>query len=698
MAPARAAGFDLSRWLAEQDVTDRDETLDDQCARVYLLHLRLSSSDGGVSLARTIVDAENAAAVASIAALVDSDEPRFAVMALVDLLGALRGGDEDGDARRLVVAMTAIAAAVPTVVGVLVRKAGEGDVCEDAMSYALTLLSFMLGEDGRLEPCVRAMLREEAARPAWLKASMRLWRDAEVVAHVPGVDAPDFERGLGFVVTVFLGQVVAPVNGRAGGDGTFGRAALVGMGAWSVSFLSMRLYAAHVTEDERTRLVDVLWACCVHDAEFAREFIFEDAATVRAIANSASAVGAEEEMEAGACSALSDDADEMGCGSADGSDDGKTVEGSAVDPEMLLCASRTAACVFAHARLMQHALRDGERAPLRRRRFLRRHAPRAWFWDAMRHCADLCYSFAGYEVALGDRCADFIQAPCARSALSLTVWRAAEWLATDTVTWRAADGGAVLSRGQILERVASVSNVLCQASAEPLVAQSALNLAMTLLKRQSGAATPVAALSPNALNVCEWCLSSDTRDSPHLQACGGCGLTFYCDQDHMRLHWRRFHRRSCAGKGGDAFAGSAFVVDAGGVLQRRVGGEQLDAALTHEGVESVMRACGPMVERLGKALRMVEGRPAGHAAVHVVPRGCVVREVSSLLRSGRAGAEDVVAAMIMTCRQNNGSSVLGCWPGVDRGRRHLGLFRATSRCTRECSGCAGHDSVCSTIV
>jgi hypothetical protein len=193
--------FSIEQWLQAQDVSDRDETLDEQCAQMYILHQALASEETGQALARVIIDCDETA-IDFIAEMTKSEEPRFAIMALVDLLGALGRSPEhrSRESCHRAVALKRVARAMPCVVRALCEKASSNDICGDAMSYALTLLSFLLGKAGCQErddlQCVRSIASLE-----WLKVVMRIWKDPDLVGHVPGEEAPNFRRGLGYLVT-----------------------------------------------------------------------------------------------------------------------------------------------------------------------------------------------------------------------------------------------------------------------------------------------------------------------------------------------------------------------------------------------------------------------------------------------------------------------------------------------------------------
>jgi hypothetical protein len=72
----------LEQWMAaQQDLSDFDETLDEQSARLFLLHQRLASPQHGPALAEEMVRA-SPPAIPAVAALVNSDEPRMSVMVM----------------------------------------------------------------------------------------------------------------------------------------------------------------------------------------------------------------------------------------------------------------------------------------------------------------------------------------------------------------------------------------------------------------------------------------------------------------------------------------------------------------------------------------------------------------------------------------------------------------------------------------
>lgn len=809
-------------WLAAQDVSQRDETLDEESARVWLLHRALvddgSDAEGeggeggggggeGPELARAIAGAPDG--VAQIGEAVDCEEPRFAVMAMVDLIAVLKrriGGDGDGEGERRdedgggktvewrewAGAVRCVAEAVPAVLAVLVRKAGEGDVCGDAMAYAVTLVTFLVGEEareavetGHHRPGGREAWRrlvEAASRVEWLKVCMRLWKDNDLAAHVPGVDDRDECHGLGFLVTVFLDALVSAGGGGSGGGGV---AALCGMGVWAVSFLSLRLYARGVGEDERVRIVGVLWVCVKFDPQFGARLVFEDTCAMQALCESARRVGDEEEEDGGSCmsegdgrSVGADNSGVAGLGDvvmeAQGDQEGREAhaamddieivdfvggDGAAIggiggagaaaipeddaqgsacsvedddgearreseeredgigsaDPEELVLAARRGSGVFAHVRLLAQAVRDAPGADMRRRRFLRRMAPRPWLWSAAERSAELVYSLAGYELALGDRCAEFIKAPCARNALSFLAWRTAEWLSVDTVQWPVSEG-QLLSREQIFERVATVSRALCDASAVPLLAECAHGLASAGLEREQASNSDGgddnfngaenqridrlggqnAQTTTKVLNVCEWCLASDTEEAPRLKACGGCREVFYCNEEHMRAHWKRHHKFACAGKAAKPFLGSLLIADARQNLRDRSSGEALGAVFVRDGIEALVSRYGSFLVSMGFALCVVEG-DAGVVEVKALPRGQVVRDLLNKFKT--CGAQDVGHVMVETCSRFNGAFGLAVVHDIEASNFKCSLYRASAPtggpapCCH--SGCSGHDVICS---
>jgi hypothetical protein len=693
------APFHLDRWLAALDVTERDETLDERSARVYALHLRLSSVEDGLILARRIADADEAAPIRTMVSLTDSDEPRFAVMAVVDLVGALQGSAETSDAQRLLLVMAAVVDAIPLLLEILDVRARQGDVCEDTMSYALTLMSFLLGEEARLSADARSALRTATADKVWLKSVMRLWNESDLKGHLPGADSPDYERGLGSLVAVYLQHVVGLGAPGLSEDATAGTLAIASLGIWAVSFISMRLYDEHVTEAERIRLMDVLYACCLWDAEFSAQ-VFDDYATVQALCYSASHITGEVYEIDGISEVVEEEEDgsphdyamaervcdtegraEQGSTRKHGAGDDANVS-EAPDPTMLLAATRTAAGLFAHLRLLNHGLRGGDGEEERRRRFFRRCGPRAWLWSALRHCAELSHGLAGYQVVFGDECCRFLASPCAFSALSSIVWASAVWLSTDPIQWRVPGGsGSILSRSAVLEQSVSVADLLCQTTEAPLLAMCSTALAGMIRTREASGAAAAVGKAPKSGNVCEYCLTRETEHAATtMKACSGCGASFYCNADHLRAHWVLSHKRACKGRLASSLSHAGVALSPDNTLHvSRPPPPPTTAPTTPANISYLWpaaRTYGAAVAPLGGALVV----DAASGISRYSPRG---RLLASLPRAGTAGA---LAAVL---RGDGGSFALAA------GGAAAAVFRVAGggwECSRV--GCAGHDVAC----
>lgn len=456
----------------------------------------------------------------------------------------------------------------------------EGDdVCLDAMSYALALFGFMLGAKAGLGAGEREALRAAVSGDVFLKVAMRLWRGAGA-RHVAGTDEEDAVRGVGYVVTAFVQAVAGCGEGYVEGACS-GRGVIVGMGDWFITFWLVRMSAIGVGADERARLVTVVWACCEESPVFGRECVWDDLAVVTAVARSARVMAEE------AVSALDlgdedaeDEEDGSGpvganCEANDGTEASLEVSGKSAGigrEARLLIATRAASCAFAHVRFFLWSLRNSDSTSagrLRRRRFLRRYCLRSWFMDALDHCADLSYALAGFEIALGPGCSKYIQAPCLRSSLSFIVWKVAEWLSTDSVTWKTNPGGTVLDRRTIWRRLRQPAAILCDATAAPLQALCALSLIDIAASGRDGSKSSLTVSSVEKRYVfCEWCFASGSEGCVDLKACGGCGETWYCGSDHMRLHWKSGHKRACLGSakatahGAHRLIGKALTCDA----------------------------------------------------------------------------------------------------------------------------------------
>lgn len=758
--------FSLEAWLAEQDVSERDETLSDRQARLFFLHQRLSDSERvqeSVALARRFLDSDAGLQLSCLVSIsVDEPEPRFALLALVDILqllrrdynsssskgndgedGSRRSDGEDasrpsdgGDASRRKAFCRILAASAPDIVRALLSMAEVGDVCEDSMSCALALFSFLLGRHSGLSDAEREGLRLGAVgSPPWLKVAMRLWLDEAAAAHVAGRDEGDAEHGLGFLVTAFLQHVAGCAEEEEGGvvhGACAGRAALVvELGPWFLSFFLARLSAGSVCEDERARLVTVLWACCAEYPSFAKEHVWDDLALITAVAASAAclsknalvpvvAPAAPDGPTVAAAADAAGDATAVCSGKVPAAvpshDAGEQQvleecseeeEAEALRAARLLFATRAAGGVFSHFRLFQLALRDDDQGgpdaaagSLRRQRFLRRYGLRMWFWDALRHAATLSYSLAGYEIALGAGCSKFIAAPCLRSSLSFVVWKVAEWLATDEVKWKTNPGGTVLTRREIWERLFPASSILCDATAVPLQAQCALNLAKLMLEEgrdthqhhQSLGAADDDRLPRGAF--CEWCFVPGCGKSVELKSCGGCGRTRYCGTDHMRFHWKSGHKLACAGGKADESSlliGKAVYFDPTDADNGGGGGCAADDLAQCGGLvaQALLQVHGAKLAKQGLALRFGPAASKRGDAVHF---GQLLSQATNI---------SLVTAVLQTCRQGGNEFV----PVAEH---HSGEGAASPRliCLHRCGdsedwttacarlGCYGHDSSC----
>lgn len=680
--------FSLVAWLASQDVTDRDETLDERCARVHALHQALVKPDEGVVLARRISDGDVATVVRDIVLLVDSDEPRFGAMVLVDLVGALREGRDEEDGRRLRDSMAAISRAIPLLFLTIDKRARKGDVCEDTMSYSLTLLSFLLAGDNILSDAERAVLRNAVVDTTWLKASMRLWKEADILGHVPGSDTPDYHLGLGAVVTMFLHHVVQ--GGEAVLDSDMsGARALAKLGSWAVSHIVMRLYDSNIGGAERKRLIDVTYACCACDSSFFN-LIFDDANILQAVCDSASSfILTHSELERF-------DEEEGGC------------ESEEVATRVVARTIQNCTGAFAHLRLLQLACQDGERSVDRQLQFFRLCGSNFWFWKAVGMCAKYLDEASSYNSRHGKSCYDLWVAPCCIAMLSNILWGIMKWLASRADSGDLTVDGSMTTTAWVLAQALRMALKLSRMTNDSLVLGCTLALGDSI-KARCTAESPEPtrdSIEPRRRenlrghDFCEFCLKS-SKDIGHLMhVCSGCRHGNFCNPDHLRRHWRPAHKRACKGKASESLAlfdihvaqDGALTFGIPGVDDRIQGRSVLDAR-----VLSLTHAVGPALASLGGGVvhrgRGEDSLDNDTAQVRYLPRGKLLASLKLA-----TAEEDVVAAMARVCAERVSDTVLiaCCSPNS---AQTLSLCRVSGpKDTCKHFGCPGHAVCCSAYV
>lgn len=719
MVPDDGSVFDLRRWLAAQDVTDHDETLNDGCARVHALHQSLVSEEHGLLLARRIADGDIVASVRGIVLLVDSEEPRLAVMVLVDLVGVLNMREEENHGRRVSMTMGAIVLAIPLLFRTLDKRARDGDVCEDTMSYAMTLLSFLLAEEFRLGQSERLKLRTAVTDTTWLKAVMRLWKENDILGHVPGVDVPDHECGLGAAVTTFLHHVVQGGKAEPRESWGVGARALVKLGSWVVSFISMRLYNEYIGDRERIRLMDVLYACCTCDPTLG-SLLFNDAATMQAICHSASCVQGRRDCDLD----LEDEDEELGlseeqtalqvCEPVDAQQElADSNMADRFDPEILSQDICTLNGVYAHLRLLQYAVREGKGAEDRHRRFFRLCGCQAWLWEALACCSDNCAIFADYKGLFDDKCSDFLAGPCCISALSNFLWALLKWLGTDPEAWDAPRGDSILPRSCVLAQSSTIIEELCATTDNSLVPACTRALARTLMTRELEKVDEVPQVVVEesfgeAVAVemfCEYCLRNSGEPAVsgsgarrRMKACSGCNSSQFCTAGHLRAHWKRCHKRACKGKLVESLASFGFQASEDGFLKLAVSEREARAVEMNGGsvVPACVRDLGQALVSLGGAVRLDELLKSESLHARYMPRG---RLLASLKCSG--AERDLLSSLATTCATRDGEMffVANFADNSPENKALISLCRV-QKPEKMCSrlGCCGHDAVCTIAI
>jgi hypothetical protein len=679
-----ADSFSLELWLEAQDVSSRDESLDEQCARMYILHQSLTSPDTVTALARDIVEMDESA-LDLIAETADSEEPRFAVMVFVDILAALQkcANPDSGPNCILSVAMGRIARAMPSVVDALCEQASMNDICGDALSYTLTILSFLLGDSGCQDSEALAYL-QTLATPTWLKLVMRTWKDSALVGHVPGEEAPNFGRGLGYLVTLYVESVSKfPIDGyiemNDGDESGDGVRTLVGLGQWLVAFVCMRVYSAHITEDERARLTGILWRCVQSNPEFGSKHVFSDPRVVQALCDSAVKITSQ-----------------MSC---------PDLRVRTLGDIELRVLSTSGYGLFSVARLLQAglsgSLKDADT-------MLRSAVPHRWFFDAIFHFVEVCKMLMTFDPVL---CANirFLRIPCSLSCTASILWVTCEWLAVSNFqrTELVPDS---LARSEVLARLRTLATTLCGISESPIQAQCAKNLADRLISTSPLTTRP----SDVSLGqVCEWCFDVDAPGQGRMRACGRCEQVYFCDQEHLRHQWKKSHKRECSFlRGGDSRSCAAAVGSAD--LRRGPGGDLYDVArcervgdiCARDGVEVVLRRYGAYVRSLGGTLKIVY-QSSATVAVTYVSAGQFIRAQLETRGKSDEGQRAIIWAYLATMRSCDDHSVLAELTGPsllrqyhDENRKSIVLFRTKYKRVpesgAECAvhGCRSHDEFC----
>lgn len=429
--------FSVRGWLDAVDVSNRDETLDEEGARMYALHRELISDSNGAILASRIIKGDDSN-LSDIVRAVLSEEPRFPIMVLVAILSRLKpsSGSEETSEETRVSAVVRIAHIMPTVTANLCEKASSGDICEDALSYALTLLTFLPTQSGIPLVEVRRALRL-AATSRWLKLVVTVWRYDDMVGHVPGADEANATHGLGCLVSVYL-ESIAHAEEQASedvdDDGTRGLDALVKLGKWFIAFVCMRLFNADVSQEERARLVDVLWHCGGRNRNYAITEVYSKVNVLRAVCHSASKLPTLHDLE---YTSLRD------------------------AQEIEQYTFSTAQQLYLHVRFISSALRISRTV---QDSLLETSASRVWFLDAVRQCTEVCESL--HQAACSNEMNEkSLSLQSSAAAISYILWCALAWTtrneeSMDSSDPRPAGDEASLPRADLIRVISALADAL----------------------------------------------------------------------------------------------------------------------------------------------------------------------------------------------------------------------------------------------
>lgn len=687
--------FSLEQWMQSQDVSERDETLDEESGRMYLLHQNLSFGNDAYVLAAAITDSDSSA-ITSLARFVDSDEPRFAVMVLVDLLETLNAGRTSSETdSRYRKALQAVASVIDIVVEGLCAKAKQGDICEDSLYYCLTLISYLLREKSELSQESTSNILEVTAAPRFLKVVMRIWKCKDLVGHFPGSDEEDHSKGLGFAVTVFLQSIVSfPQKKAAYNDKEqfqtsllSGLAALVQLGEWFIAFWCLRMYSSDVSRDERSRLIDVMWQLVQFDVSHSRNLVFCELRVLQAVCHSVLNVSVED----------------FGV---------ETLE--RLDCDTMTAVVAAGSELFLHLKFIKAAL-----CIISTPGFIEENSVSvlgiSWFWNAMIHCAEILKRLNKFNDSFGKVCTAVLKLQCSLSSLTSILWNSGVFLVTMKFPMGMKRVSILCSR-QIVQKFYGVSSWLKTVEHAPWKAQCVHYLAHELLRRHT-LSSPISVKISSVRAFCEWCLAINIDESQQLRACSGCGLARFCCEEHFRTQWKHCHKKGCHFfKSGELKFPKdetlTFLVRGqNGDIFDRGRGVRLGDLYASGGVKALCDRYGSITHSLGCGMRVTE-TSFGQFNVNIVPRGSLLyQEYSTLVEDGVAEklllleAMSVVARNLQcdVCLVRKDSTMCN---GRSDAVRHacsasltsIGLFPVSNGvdCEEFCAqpGCDGHNSQC----
>lgn len=629
---ADEGSFSIEQWMLSQDVSDRDETLDEDAARMLCLHRTLDVGYDSHELAVAMADLDPDA-ISKIADRIKSEEPRFAVIVLVNMLEILAADrmSTEGD-QRYMRALRRVLGKLDFLVNEICEKAKQKDICPDTLHYFLVFISFITRANEGLSPEEVTDVIRVVANPAFVKIVLRVWKFPEMIDHIPGTDEADRLKGLGAIATIFLESVIrgALRNAACEENVNIVRVSreslsnIVSLGRWFVAFWNLRMYSADMSLSERGRLIDVLLMLLSYDPVFVREYVFADFKFMRTVCHSLILI------DFRGVSDLVQNAGEL--------DDSELADSFVAELESeLKHMIRSAVGIHLHVKLLHAAIATvdaSEASSIKSQDIL--HSQ--WFWDAMQHLAQ----FAESIVDMVDRELFHVSAcklPCSMNYFASILWRVGTLIVSSILsegTQRPSPKELrILGRRyfHISNSVSSLPFFSCKMHCFRYLSRQLLQLHDLVTHPKTEVRSERA--------LCDFCLSLHVEEPSQPKVCGRCLQAHFCDDEHLRMHWRKFHKRGCRllsmlnevrCSGAEAL-GPVPHMDEN--LDELLDIPWLNDALKVNGTEWFCQKYGSLVQSLGCGF-VVRVSANGDETVDILSHGNIIREeYNCLIQEGK---------------------------------------------------------------
>lgn len=302
--------FDLHEWLSLASTAGADNSLDEDAAQLLVLNDSLLDEVSGPILASVIVSAEDGHGLEAFEELARGSEPRFAAMAIFNILYILREGrsrncefsynpNEPEPAQGTTISANdlpsekyvraRVASITPRISSVFLEKVCEGDFCPDFLTYLLTVL-MDLSKDCESSPEIMFSLLSVQSKQ-FFKEIIRVWKNDEYSSHISTTENGDADGlNLGFLVSCYLRCVcitaallhentssdqvaVSPETDNEATTEIYGLDALIDLDDWFIKFAIMRIYQTSSSLTEKEYMISILHQCATRRASFGRQLL-----------------------------------------------------------------------------------------------------------------------------------------------------------------------------------------------------------------------------------------------------------------------------------------------------------------------------------------------------------------------------------------------------------------------------------------